>query len=85
MKYHSKSGSASICHWCLAIRLKNKDQCAKFIQLLMDEPIDYDFKFNHGYEDNEEIYEIHIKNGIWASNLSQIAKLLEKVDYEFED
>ena len=77
---------ASICEWNLSFRFHTKEQCQDFIQLLMDEEIDYHFEYHveHGDSSTPPNYCVAIHNMSWARNLKRVAKLLEKVDYEME-
>lgn len=79
-------GKASICHWNLQFRFYTKDQCKKFIKLLMKENVNYHYEYWYvmGDSSNPSEYWISIKDQPWANNLVRIAKILQKVDYEFE-
>lgn len=78
---------ASICEWTLAFRFYTKEQCQRFIELLMAEEIDYQFEYyvETGDSSTPPNYRIQISQMPWASNLKRVAKLLEKVDYEMEE
>lgn len=77
---------ASICHWNLQFRFHTKEQCQKFIDLLMKEEIDYHFEY--WYEMGDSVtppnYWVSIEDHSWAKNLTRVSKLLEKVDYDMD-
>ena len=79
MKKWTKGNRASICHWDLTVRFLVKKQMNKFVRLLIDAEIDYNFEYSH--EDMDGPYDVRIYDGIWANNLVTIGKLLKKVDY----
>ena len=77
---------ASICTWNLRFRFYDKNQCAKFIEKYM--ALECTGADNITYEcimgDSIKLDEhwIDIAEGVWANNLTTIAKLLEEVDYK---
>ena len=77
---------ASICHWNLSFRFHTKEQCQKFIELLMKEDIGYHFEYfeESGDSSTPSNYWVEIHDMSWAKNLTDVAKLLEQVDYEME-
>ena len=77
---------ASICHWNLQFKFHTKEQCQKFIDLLMKEEIEYHFEYWYEMGDSTTPPDhwVSIKDQAWAKNLSRVAKLLEKVDYEMD-
>lgn len=78
--------TASICHWDLQFRFHTKEQCQKFITLLMNEDIEYHFEYYYNMGDSSTApeYWIEIHDMSWAKNLARIAELLEQVDYEMD-
>ncbi len=79
-------GRASICTWDLQFRFYDNQQCAKFIAAFMEAelPGADNIKYEVIVGDSIELDEhwITIEGGVWAHNLSTIAKLLEDVDYK---
>jgi hypothetical protein len=79
-------GRASICTWNLRFRFYDKNQCAKFIEKFM--ALEVAGTDNITYEcikgDSLTLDEhwIELEEGVWANNLTTIAKLLEDVDYK---
>jgi hypothetical protein len=77
---------ASICTWDLQFRFYDKQQCTKFFAAFME--LEVSGADNIKYEvivgDSIKLDEhwITIEGGLWANNLSTIAKLLEDVDYK---
>lgn len=80
------NSKASICHWNLSFRFHTKEQCQKFIELLMKEEIDYNFEYRYemGDSSNPPDYWIEIHDMSWAKNLKTVSKILEKVDYQWD-
>ena len=77
---------ASICHWDLSFRFYTKEQCERFIALLMKEEIEYSFSYHveGGDSKNPPHHIIEIHDQPWANNLATVAELLKQVDYEFD-
>lgn len=81
-------GRASICQWTLEFRFYDKAQCSKFIELYMN--LECTGSDNIKYEvfrgDSLTLDEhwVTIEDGTWANNLTRIAQMLEKVDYNNE-
>lgn len=77
---------ASICHWDLQFRFYLKEQCQKFIDLLMKEEIDYHFEYRYEMGDSSTPpeYWVEIHDMSWARNLKRVAELLEQVDYDWD-
>jgi hypothetical protein len=77
---------ASICHWDLEFSFLTKEQCKKFIDEYMkiDMPIEFAYK-----QVNRDSFDptLHIVklNSTWADNLTDVAKILEKCDYQNEE
>ena len=78
-------GRASICTWELEFYFRTEDQIRKFIKLLMEEEIIFEFQFENGWdsETDSHLYHIYIK-GSWANNLVRVAQLAKEVDYTYE-
>jgi hypothetical protein len=76
---------ASICAWNLQFRFYDKQQCTKFITAYMELEVSGadNIKYSTITGDSLTLDEhwVSIEEGVWASNLSTIAKLLEDVDY----
>lgn len=78
-------GRASICTWNLRFRFYDKNQCTKFIEKFM--ALDVTGATNITYEVVEgdsltlDEHWIDIEGGVWAHNLTTLAKILEEVDY----
>lgn len=79
------NGRASICTWELEFYFRTEDQIRKFIKLLMEEDLLFDFECKNGWdsETDSHLYHIYI-NGSWADNLVRVAQLAKEVDYAFE-
>lgn len=79
------NGRASICTWELEFYFRTEDQIRKFIKLLMEEEIIFEFQFENGWdsETDSHLYHIYIK-GSWADNLVRVAQLAKEVDYTYE-
>lgn len=79
-------GKASICTWDLQFRFYDKNQCTKFIAAFMElevsgaDNIKYEVIAGDSFKLDE--HWITIVSGVWANNLTTIAKLLEDVDYK---
>jgi hypothetical protein len=78
---------ASICHWTLTFSFYTKEQCEKFITEYMKEEIPINFNYRTSINDstNPMQHIIDIEDMSWANNLTTVAKILEKVDYQQED
>lgn len=79
------NGRASICTWELEFYFRTEDQIRKFIKLLMEEEIIFEFQFENGWdsETDSHLYHIYIK-GSWADNLVRVAQLAKEVNYTYE-
>ena len=79
---------ASICTWDLQFRFYDKQQCTKFIAAFMELEVSGadNIKYEVSVGDSIKLDEhwITIEGGVWANNLSTIAKLLEDVDYKMD-
>ena len=77
---------ASICHWNLQFHFHTKEQCQKFIALLMQEELDYHFEYWYemGDSTNPPKYWVSIDDHPWANSLVRVATLLKQVDYEMD-
>ena len=71
---------ASICQWELEFSFREKDQIRKFIKLLVDDDVDFDFECRKELDSTSEVYYINI-TGSWANNLVRVAKMADTVDY----
>ena len=76
-------GRASVCTWELEFHFRDVKQVRKFIKMLMDDEINFNFEYETILEDTRELHYVNIK-GSWANNLVRIAKMLKKVDYEWD-
>lgn len=74
-------GRASICTWELEFYFLDKAQVKQFIDLLLEDEIDFDFEYEKRLDETHERHYI-IVTGSWANNLVRVAKLAEKVDYK---
>lgn len=78
-------GRASICTWDLRFRFYDKTQCTKFMEKFMSlevtgtNNIKYECVMGDSLIPDE--HWIELEEGVWANNLTTIAKLLEEVDY----
>lgn len=75
------NGKASLCQWELTFSFLDKLQVNKFIELLLEDEIDFDFQYDHEFCDNVHTHTVTV-TGSWANNLTRISKMLEKVDYD---
>ena len=75
-------GRASICTWTLEFYFLDNDQTRKFIKLLMEDEISFNFEYERVLEDTRELHYITI-SGSWANNLVRISEMLKEVDYDF--
>lgn len=76
---------ASICEWKLKFTFLTKEQMVKFIKLLLKDELYHNFStyVEEGTSLGQPQYSLELECS-WAGNLSRIAKLLEKVDYELD-
>lgn len=78
-------GRASICTWELRFRFYDKNQCTKFIAKFMALEVtgtnNIKYECVHGDSIVLDEHWITLDEGVWASNLTTLAKLLEEVDY----
>lgn len=74
---------ASICKWELRFSFLCKEQCQKFIKLLMKDSIDFIFSYEKVMTDTGEHYVIDVECH-WAHNLTKVAKMIEKVDHRMD-
>ncbi len=77
------NGRASICTWELEFHFRDVSQVRKFIKLLMEDEIDFNFDYEKVLDETGELNYITI-TGSWANNLVRIAEMLKEVDYQFE-
>lgn len=75
------NGRASICTWELEFYFRDKDQIRRFIKLLMNDEVDFDFEYEKVLDETSELHYITVK-GSWANNLVRVAKMAKKVDYK---
>lgn len=79
-------GRASICNWGLSFSFYDKEQCTKFIAAYLacectgSDNIKY--KVIRGDSLTLDVHIVTIRDGVWANNLTTIAKMLEDVDYK---
>ena len=82
-------GRASICTWNLRFRFYDKNQCAKFIEKFMTLEVagadNITYECVRGDSLIPEEHWVDIEGGLWAANLTTLAKLLEEVDYQEEE
>lgn len=57
-----------------------KDQIRKFIKLLVDDDVDFDFEYRKELDNTSEVFYINV-TGSWANNLVRVAKMADTVDY----
>jgi hypothetical protein len=81
------NGRASICTWNLSFRFYDKNQCARFMQKFMELEVTgtNNIKYELVHTDTIDEHWIIFEDGSWANNLTRISKLLEDVDYRFEE
>lgn len=83
--YHPNGGDgmASICEWGLTVTFKTKEQAVNFIDKLIHWECNMLPDFNYEVENNGQVEKhiICIHNYSWACNLTEIAKMLEEVDW----
>lgn len=72
----------SICSWHLSFTFSNKQQCLKAIEYIQDEEILFSYFLDIFNEPDGTKYTVIIPKGVWANNLTAIARALEKVDFE---
>ena len=83
MPYQPKvNGVPSVSRWYLQFRFLTKEQCSKFIELLLKSDMDFNFEFNFQKVNDGYVYWVKISESIHVKSLKKITKLLEKVDYE---
>ena len=75
------NGRASICTWELEFYFRDKKQIRKFVKLLMEDEIDFDFEYEKVLDETNTLHYITVK-GSWANNLVRVAKMAKKVDYK---
>lgn len=74
-------GRASIISSTLVVRVKWKRQLERIIAFLVAN--NYRFNWEPGdYGDSSSEYTLTIDEIIWAENLTEISKILEKCDYQ---
>jgi hypothetical protein len=77
------NGRASICTWELEFYFLSKEQIRKFINLLMNDEIDFDFEYEKILDETSTLHYIRI-SGSWANNLARIAEMAAEVDYKYD-
>jgi hypothetical protein len=79
--------NASICHWSLSFSFYTKEQCERFISEYMKEAILVNFNYRVEIGDGSKPYQyvVDIDDMSWANNLTRVAKILEKIDYQDEE
>lgn len=81
-------GRASICQWELFFSFYDKEQCTKFMSAYMALEVTgaRSIKYTRipGDSLTLDVHCVTLKDGVWANNLTTIAKLLEDVDYKDE-
>ena len=77
---------ASICTWHLKFRFYDKNQCTNFIEKFMALEVagtdNISYTCIHGDSITLDEHWIELEDGVWANNLTSIAKILEEVDYK---
>jgi hypothetical protein len=76
------NGRASICTWELEFHFRDVLQVRKFIKLLMEDDIDFNFEYEKVLDETGELHYITI-SGSWANNLVRISQMLMEVDYQY--
>jgi len=70
------------------MRLQSKHHCyqeqiRKFINLLMNDEIDFHFEYEKVFDETKELHYVTVR-GSWANNLARIAEMAAEVDYKDE-
>lgn len=78
----SVNGRASICTWELEFHFLEKKQVKRFIKMLMNDAIDFDFEVYKDTNSEDRMAHFVVVRCSWANNLKRVAKYLQKVDYE---
>ena len=74
------NGRASICQWELSFYFRDKGQIRRFVELLMQDDVSFDFEYEKTLDETDERHYITVK-GCWANNLVKVSRLVEQVDY----
>ena len=72
---------ASICTWELNFSFRTKTQICQFVELLLEDEVDFCFEYRKESDETSELHYITVK-GSWANNLVRVAKMAEKADYK---
>lgn len=73
---------ASIADWQLSVTFLTKEQCRLFIDEVMKLDFNIDLEYDHVEGDSQVVTTHTVTLGMsWANNLTMIAKILEKYDY----
>jgi hypothetical protein len=78
------NGRASICNWEIEFSFLERKQIQKFIELLTNEDVVFDFSFYTLLDETHTKYCILV-SGSWAYNMKLMAELAEQVDYNDEE
>lgn len=70
-------------HWDLTLRFRDKEKAKGFINILMEEEVDYDFTVDSIFEETYTVYRVEVHNMLYGHNLVNIATYL--ADIELED
>ncbi len=80
--YPTVSGRASISNSQLIVDFKLRDQAQAFILLIMKSEINIPYEYESILTDTSTIHRVTVGEISWASNLTYIAKCLEKIEYK---
>lgn len=77
------NGRASICEWELELRFRDKGQIRRFLELLMEDEVSFNFEYEKTLDETSEQHYITIK-GHWANNLVRVSRFASQVDYSLD-
>ena len=77
-------GRASICTWTLQFHFFTQEQRDKAVKMIMKDHPHVNLSIWTDHLESKETYFCTINSHSWANNLTNIAKILEKFDYQME-
>jgi hypothetical protein len=72
---------ASICNWELNFSFRTKAQICQFVELLLEDEVDFYFEYRKELDETSELHLITV-TGCWANNLVRVSKMAEEADYK---
>ena len=84
-KYETRGGRASICHWDLTFQFLLKEQAIEAMNKIFTLEYDLNVSYIVNCGVQPQTYTVTISDMCWAVTLTEVAKILESVDWSDSD